>query len=103
MKAAQGFGARVLQLIAERQATTGRKVTARSVAADLDIPEGSLSRYISKKTPPPDRVTTPMAKYFGVYRGWLRYGEGEKYAPKGGTKVADLDAGDGPMRKAGGG
>lgn len=67
--------------MAERQATTGRKVTARSVADDLGIPETSFSRYLSKKNPPPDKVTTPMAKYFGVTRGWLRYGDDPKRWP----------------------
>lgn len=86
--------------MAERQGTTGRKVTARGVAEDLDIPEGSFSRYLKRKKAPPDKVMEPIAKYFGVYRGWLRYGEGEKYAPKAGTKVADL-AGDEAKRQTG--
>lgn len=81
MTPAQGFGARVIQLMAERQATTGRKVTARSVAADLGIPEGSFSRYINREAPPGDDIISALSEYFGVMRGWLRYGEGEKSPP----------------------
>lgn len=69
----------MIQLMAERQSATGRRITSRSVAQELDIPENSFSRYLRRAEPPGDEVVTPLAEYFGVTRGWLRYGEGEKY------------------------
>lgn len=77
----------------DRQRATGRKVTARKVARAVKLTESTFSRYLNSEDPPPDDVLEPLAKYFHVRRGWLRYEEDPKYAEtKGGTKEAGLDA-----------
>lgn len=89
------LGDRLAQLRRERAAKLRRDIDQTDIAKAIGIGAKKQS-YVSKwesGTIPKDDVLKKLAAYYGVTVGWLRYGEGEKYAPtKGGTKEAGLDA-----------
>jgi transcriptional regulator with XRE-family HTH domain len=80
-----------------------RDIEQSEIAAAAGVTQGSISRYEADATKPDDDTLARLADYFGVTRGWLRFGEGERkplvtlgMVPKPErTKEAPGDAGQG--------
>lgn len=84
----QEVAERLAQLRREKAARERRDVTQAMVAADLGIVPETYSRYENGRRKVPEDVIEAAAKYFGVTRSFLRYGE-ESSAPVYGGQVSE--------------
>jgi transcriptional regulator with XRE-family HTH domain len=76
------LGQRLAQLRREKAARDHRDIDQAEIAKAIGIGAGKQS-YVSRwenDIIPRDEVLAKLAGYYGVTLGWLRYGEGEKYA-----------------------
>jgi transcriptional regulator with XRE-family HTH domain len=55
-----------------------RDIRQQEIALALEVSPVNYNRYETGVTPIPDEVIERAAKYFGVTRAFLRYGEGER-------------------------
>jgi transcriptional regulator with XRE-family HTH domain len=80
-----------------------RDIGHQEIADAAGVSQPTYSRYEADATKPDDDTLARLADYFGVTRGWLRFGEGERkplvtlgMVPKPErTKEAPGDAGQG--------
>lgn len=79
-----------------------RDITQRTVAKAVGLTSAAISRYESGEVIPNDEIMGRIAKFFGVRPSWLRYGEGDKAAPKSGAIEAPAQTA-GRRRRGGGG
>lgn len=53
----------------------------KDIAKAVGVSASTYSRYEADLTKPDDDTMAKLANYFGVTRGWLRFGEGERLPP----------------------
>lgn len=85
------FAARVSQERREKAARERRDITQRDVADAVGTTNASVSRWEAGQNWPDDDALAKLAKYFGVTRAWLRYGEEPRLAAVELPKVGDVE------------
>lgn len=80
MPKSEQLGERLAQERREKAVRERRDITAAEVAREIGVSTPTYSRYEANLTKPDDDTLARAAKYLGVTRSWLRFGEGEKYA-----------------------
>lgn len=58
-----------------------RDVTRAEIAAAIGVDAAALTRWEAGKDAPRDDTLIRLARFFGVTRGWLRWGEQPREAP----------------------
>lgn len=78
---AQAFGKRLAQLRREKAVDDHRDLDRREVAKAIGASPSSVTRWENGEVFPGEDTLADLAKYYGVTRSWLRFGEGERTAP----------------------
>lgn len=74
----QTLGSRLAQERREKAAREAVDIGQADIAKRVGVSVATYSRYEADITKPDDEILGKIADYFGVTRGWLRFGEGEK-------------------------
>lgn len=72
---AREIGARIAYERRLKSLRDGRDITHVDLAKAAGVTPATVSRWESGESPPKDGALIRLAHYFGVTRGWLRYGE----------------------------
>lgn len=78
----KAMGERIAQERREMSARLRRDVTRAEVAQAIGVDGGTVTKWENGEVAPRDDALIRLASFFGVTRGWLRWGELPREAPQ---------------------